>query len=140
MIEEKIKHFFENLTQITSLDHFKTVYDESVRFKDPFNEVIGINSVYNVFAHMYRNLDDPRFFIMEYVEKGNIAYIKWEFHFSFKNESTQQMFEGVSRLEMNEEKRVIEHIDYWDVAEHMYEKMPVIGWMIRAIRRKIVRS
>jgi hypothetical protein len=89
---------------------------------------------------MYRNLDDPRFFIMEYVEKGNIAYVKWEFHFSFKNESTQQMFEGVSRLEMSEEKRVIEHIDYWDVAEHMYEKMPLIGWMIRAIRRKIVRS
>ena len=140
MTQEKITHFFESLTQNTSIDHFKTIYNESVRFKDPFNEVTGINSVYNVFAHMYRNLDNPRFIIIEYVDKGNIAYVKWEFHFSFKNESTKQMFQGVSRFEMDDEGRVIEHIDYWDAAEHMFEKMPIIGWLIRAIKRKIVRS
>jgi hypothetical protein len=140
MTQEKITYFFENLTQNTSIDHFKTVYDESVTFKDPFNKVTGIESVFEVFAHMYRNLDDPRFIIIEYVDKGNIAYVKWEFHFSFKNESAQQMFEGVSRLTMNDEGRVTEHIDYWDAAEHMYAKMPIIGWLIRMIKRKIIRN
>lgn len=122
------------------MDHFKMIYDENVRFKDPFNEVKGIESVYKIFAHMYRNLDDPRFIIKEYIEKENIAYVKWEFLFSFKNENEQEMFEGVSRLVMNEEGRVEEHIDYWDAAENMYEKMPIIGWILRTIKRKIVRS
>lgn len=140
MTQEKIKYFFENLTQNTSIDDFKTVYHESVIFKDPFNEVTGIESVFDIFAHMYRNLDNPRFVIVEYIDKENIAYVKWEFHFSFKNESKQQMFEGVSRLEMNEEGRVIDHIDYWDAAENIYGKLPIIGWLIRMIKRMIARS
>ena len=140
MTQEKMTYFFENLTEETTIDHFRMIYDERVRFKDPFNSVKGINAVYNVFAHMYRNLDDPKFIIIEYIDKESIAYVKWKFLFSFKNESAQQMFEGVSRLETNEEGKVIEHIDYWDAAEHMYEKMPIIGWLLRTIKRKIVRS
>jgi hypothetical protein len=50
------------------------------------------------------------------------------------------MFEGVSRLKMNDEGRVIEHIDYWDAAEHLYAKMPIIGWLIGIIKRRIARS
>ena len=140
MTQEKITDFFENLREDTSIDEFKIIYDDHVRFKDPFNEVKGINAVHEIFAHMYRNLDVPRFTIIEYLEKGNIAYVKWEFHFSFKNQNTEQKFEGVSRLVMNEEGRVAEHIDYWDAAEHMYEQMPIIGWLLRMNKRKIVKS
>lgn len=140
MTKEKITYFFENLTQNTALDHFREIYDEQVEFKDPFNEVKSIESVYEVFAHMYRNLDNPRFVIKEYIANGNIGYVKWEFIFSFKNEKTPNAFEGVSRLVMNEEGKVIQHVDFWDAAEHMYEKMPLIGWFIRKIKEKIVRS
>jgi hypothetical protein len=140
MTQEKITQFFENLTQATSIDSFSTVYDDEVKFKDPFNEVVGIQAVHEVFGHMYRNLDNPRFVIKEYVDKENIAYVKWEFLFTFKNENNQNAFEGVSRLEMNASGKVIRHIDYWDAAEHMYEKMPLIGTVLRYIKRKIVRS
>ena len=140
MTQEKITDFFENLREDTSIDEFKIIYDDHVRFKDPFNEEKGINAVHEIFAHMYRNLDVPRFTIIEYLEKENIAYVKWKFHFLFKNQNTEQKFEGVSRLVMNEEGRVSEHIDYWDAAEHMYEQMPIIGWLLRMIKRKIVKS
>lgn len=140
MTQEKITDFFENLREDTTVDDFKTIYDVQVTFKDPFNEVKGIDAVHSIFAHMYRNLDAPKFIITEYVEQSDIAYVKWKFHFSFKHESGEEMFEGVSRLVINDEGRVIEHIDYWDAAEHMYEKIPVIGWLLRMIKRKIVKS
>ena len=140
MTQEKLTKFFENLTEETSIDDFRTIYDAQVRFKDPFNEVKGIDAVYRIFAHMFRNLYAPKFTITEYIQKTDIAYVKWEFRFSFKNEGTEEMFQGVSRLVMNEEGRVVEHIDYWDAAEHMYEKMPIIGWLLRTIKRKIVKS
>lgn len=140
MTQEKLTQFFENLTEETSIDNFRTIYDAQVRFKDPFNEVKGIDAVHRIFAHMYRNLDAPKFTITEYIDKEDVAYVKWEFHFSFKNEGTEEMFEGVSRLVINEEGRVVEHVDYWDAAEHMYEKMPIIGWLLRAIKRKIAKS
>ncbi len=140
MTQEKLTQFFENLTEDTSIDDFKTIYHAQVKFKDPFNEVKGIDAVQHVFAHMYRNLDEPKFTITEYVDKADIAYVKWKFHFSFKNDRSKEMFEGVSRLVMNNEGRVVEHIDYWDASEHMYEKMPIIGWLLRTIKRKIVKS
>lgn len=140
MTQEKLTQFFENLTEDISMDSFREIYADEVKFKDPFNEVEGSQAVYEIFAHMYRNLNEPRFIIKEYIDKEQIAYVKWEFIFSFKNEKTQNAFEGVSRLEIDESGKVIRHTDYWDAAEHMYEKMPVIGWMLRTIKRKIVRS
>jgi hypothetical protein len=32
--------------------------------------------------------------------------------------------------------RVIRHRDYWDAAQELYEKMPVIGGLMRWLRRR----
>lgn len=122
------------------MESFKTIYDDKVSFKDPFNEVKGIKAVYSIFAHMYGNLDNPRFVITEYLDKQNIIYVKWDFLFAFKGAKEESSFEGVSRLTVNEEDKVISHIDYWDAAEHMYEKMPLVGSLLRFIKRKITIS
>lgn len=140
MTEEKLTHFFETMNAQTSIEHFREIYDDTVQFKDPFNVVEGILPVYEIFTHMYQNLDNPRFVVNEYVNKKHIAYVKWEFIFAFKGVKKENSFEGVSRLQMNNEGKVVSHVDFWDAAEHMYEKMPLIGMFLRFIKRKIGRS
>ena len=140
MTKQKISHFFETLHESTSTEAFKMIYDDAVVFQDPFNKVQGIDAVVDIFAHMYENLDHPRFVINEYIDTQNIAYVKWDFIFSFKGEETENRFEGVSRLEINAEDKVISHTDYWDAAEHIYEKLPLIGSLLRFIKRKIASS
>lgn len=140
MTNEKISHFFESLNEDTSLEVFRTIYDDEVVFKDPFNEVKGSDAVYKIFAHMYRNLDKPRFVITEYMEKENIIYVKWDFLFAFKGKKKESSFEGVSRLVVNGDDKVISHIDYWDAAEHIYENIPLVGSLLRFIKRKIAIS
>lgn len=140
MTQEKISLFFESLHERTSVEAFGSIYDDEVTFTDPFNEVKGIDAVYEIFAHMYENLDKPRFVITEYIGTQNIAYVKWDFIFSFKGEKRERRFEGVSRLEINTEDKIISHTDYWDAAEHIYEKLPLIGSFLRFIKRKIARS
>ncbi len=137
MTEEKISQFFETLHEATPVESFKIIYDDEVKFKDPFNEVEGVSAVHRIFAHMYENLDDPRFVIEEYIESQNVAYVKWDFNFTFKGEKKENSFEGVSRLTMNTEGKVTSHVDFWDAAEHMYEKMPLLGSILRYIKRKI---
>jgi len=75
--------------------------------------------------------------IGEYVEKGSIAYVKWEFLFHFKGDKKENRFTGVSRLEMNAEGKIVSHVDFWDAAEHIYEKIPLLGSMLRFAKRKI---
>ena len=136
----QLKEFFETLTPNIRSKDFEIIYDKNIHFKDPFNDVIGVHAVYEIFSHMYRNLNEPKFVLNEYVQKENVLYIHWQFNFMFKNEEKVQSFDGVSRLVLNEQEKIIEHIDYWDAAEHMYGKLPLIGSILRYIKRKIVRS
>lgn len=140
MTKEKISHFFESLNEETSLEIFTTIYDEEIVFKDPFNNVKGIDAVYGIFAHMYENLITPRFVITEYIGTESTAYVKWDFIFTFKGETEEKVFEGVSRLEINVHDKVTSHTDYWDAAENIYEYLPLVGSVLRMIKKKISRN
>ena len=140
MNKETLTRFYETLHQEVSLEAFGSIYDDAVFFKDPFNEVKGISAVYRIFQEMYKSLDDPRFIIHEYVENGSMAYVKWDFLFHFKGDEKENRFEGVSRLEMNAEGKVISHVDFWDAAEHIYEKIPLLGSILRFVKRRITGS
>lgn len=140
MTQEKMSHFFENLNQEISVEAFRSIYDDAVVFKDPFNEVKGVEAVHKIFAHMYDNLKKPRFVITEYIGTQDTAYVKWDFMFTFKGEKKEECFEGVSRLTLNAQGRVISHTDYWDAAENIYEHLPLLGALLRFVKRKIVGS
>lgn len=140
MNTERYTHFFENLDAHRSLLAFGRIYAEDVYFKDPFNETKGLNAVYEIFQDMYAKLDDPRFEILEAIGDASVCYVKWRFLFRFKNESEENSFEGVSRLEIDDAGKVISHIDYWDAAEHIYEKMPLLGSVLRFVKRKIAQG
>jgi len=140
MNKETLVSFFEGLNEDVSLEAFRTIYDDTVIFKDPFNEAKGINAVYRIFQEMYQSLDDPRFIIHEYVEQQDIAYVKWDFIFHFKGEQKESRFEGVSRLEMNAVGKIVSHVDFWDAAEYIYEKIPLLGSLLRFVKRRIARN
>ena len=137
MRAKKYAYFFENIDKNTPMDEYKKVFDINVKFKDPFHEVVGIDKVYDIFKKMYVKLDKPKFKITEIIEQNNIAYIKWNFIFYFKNHSKKESFEGLSRIEFNEMHKVTSHTDYWDAASNIYENIPIISFMIKFIKRKI---
>jgi len=129
--------FFENIKQETSIDEYEKIFDTKAKFKDPFNEVQGIEKIYEIFQDMYIKLDNPKFKVSELIEDNNIAYLKWILEYNFKNETKLNSFEGVSRVEFNEMQKAISHIDYWDAGENVYEKIPILSFFIKLIKRKI---
>lgn len=129
--------FFENINSNTPIEEYEKVFDTNAKFKDPFHDVEGLDKIYKIFEDMYLKLDKPRFEVIEIVQKNNIAYLKWNFKFSFKNNTKNESFEGVSRVEFNDEGKVISHIDYWDSASNLYEKIPILSFLIKFIKRRI---
>ena len=43
----------------------------------------------------------------------------------------------MSEVIFNEQGMVIEHIDYWDSGEQFYEKIPIIGGLLRIIKNRL---
>ena len=113
------------------------VYTSDVHFKDPFNEVQGLAAVQQVFAHMFAALDDPRFIVRDIVVQGPQCFLAWDFEFRFKRFSRElQTIRGGSHLVLDAAGRITLHRDYWDAAEELYEKLPVVGTLMRWLKRR----
>ena len=70
--------WFENLKK-ESLEEIGLFYDEDVFFKDPFNELVGKDKLIKIFEHMFENLENPRFFILDTIENSDGAFLTWDF-------------------------------------------------------------
>ena len=128
-------HFFENIRRENTHD-LKNIYTEDVFFKDPFNEVHDIQSVIAIFDHMFDQLDQPRFVVTTHVSQGDQAFLTWDFLFKMKRfKRDEQCIRGASHIRFAADGRVSYHRDYWDAAEELYEKLPVIGIVMRGLKK-----
>ena len=134
---DNLAAFFETLSP-QSVAQLHTVYDEQATFKDPFNEVQGLPEIERIFRHMYVALDQPHFVVTGQVVDGSQAFLTWEFRFRFKrfDTTTLQAVRGASHVVFNEQGLVTMHRDYWDAAEELYEKLPVLGGVMRWLKKR----
>lgn len=132
---DKLIHFFESISQENTVD-LKQIYTDDVFFKDPFNEVNGIQHVITIFDHMFHQLDQPRFVVTTHVIQGDQAFLTWDFLFKMKRfNRNEQCIRGASHIRFAADGRVSYHRDYWDVAEELYEKLPLIGSVMRGLKK-----
>jgi steroid Delta-isomerase len=125
---QRLIAYFEGITP-ERVAELRTLYTDNARFKDPFNEVRGIQAIEGIFAHMFVSLHEPRFVVTQAVEQG-------EHRFKRFDTSTPQTVRGASHLIFNTEGKVTLHRDYWDAAEELYEKLPVVGGLMRWLKRR----
>ena len=127
---------FEALSP-ADLPRLNELYTEDARFKDPFNEVQGVEAISAVFAHMYASLDAPRFEVREVIEQGGQCFLSWDFVFRLRRFNTaEQRIHGASHLKLAADGRICLHRDYWDVAEELYEKLPLLGGLMRWLKSR----
>ena len=128
--------FFETIAP-DSLDRLDGVVAPDVRFGDPFNDVTGIEGDRAVFRHMFETVDQPRFTILRTAIDGDTAFYRWRFSFRRKGVADIWTIEGMSEVRFLANGLVAAHIDHWDAASQLYERLPVIGTLLRWIRRKL---
>ena len=129
--------YFENLTP-QSLSRLGEFYTEDAYFKDPFNEVRGLAEVQHIFEHIYVALDWPRFVITARVVDGDQCFLSWDFLFRFKKfrPEVTQTVRGTTHLRLAPDGRIAFHRDYWDAAEALYEKLPLVGGLMRCLKKR----
>lgn len=134
---DAIVAFFETLSP-ASLAGIGFVYAADARFKDPFSEVQGLPAICRVYQHMFDSLHAPRFVVTGRVLQGRECFLTWNFCFRFKSiqPATEQTVRGCSHLVLDAQGRIAVHRDYWDVAEELYEKIPVLGALMRWLKKR----
>ena len=132
----RIVNLFETLAP-GDVARLAEYYSVDVRFKDPFNEVQGVAPVQRIFSHMFVALDAPRFVVRDIIVQGDQCFLAWDFVFRFKRFSREvQTVRGGSHLMLDSSGLITLHRDYWDAAEELYEKLPVVGGFMRWLKRR----
>jgi steroid Delta-isomerase len=132
---QRAVEFFETLS-LPALDRIDDVYAADAFFKDPFNEVHGLPAIKQIYRHMFTQVDAPRFVVTMRVLQGDDAFLTWDFLFRMKRFSAEpQCIRGATHLRFDGDGRICVHRDYWDAAEELYEKLPVLGGLMRVLKR-----
>ena len=130
---------FYNSFAPDSVARFPEFYSADAYFKDPFNEVRGVAAIQGIFTHMFRQVDAPRFVITERLVDAHGSMLSWEFRFQPRGwgRGQTQCIRGVSHLKYAADGKIDYHRDYWDAAEELYMTLPLIGWLMRRLRKAL---
>lgn len=135
---DELVAYFESLTPeaVAKMSEF---YTEDAYFRDPFNEVTGLAKIQRIFADMWGPLIEPRFVIKERVVQGDSVVLTWDFTFRIRKLKPEEarLIHGLSLLKLAPDGRVRWHRDYWDAAGELYEKLPVIGAVMRWLKHRM---
>lgn len=131
---ERYRRFLETLT-LATLDGLRDQVTADVRFKDPFNDVRGADAMKRVFRHMFEAVDDIRFLVRHVMAEDDLCLMEWRFEGTLDGKPWG--FDGMSKIRFAANGRVAEHIDHWDAAGSFYERLPVIGWLLAWLRRRL---
>lgn len=132
--EQQYIDFFSQLS-LEKLDSLAEIFEKSARFKDPFNDVRGIEAIKNIFTHMYATTTNPSFEVNHSAKSNDILFLEWDFTFT-KNRK-DWLIKGTSLVTFNNQDKVIEHVDYWDPAEQIYSKIPLLGGVMRFLTKRL---
>ena len=135
----RLVQFYETMS-VASLPQLCAIYASDACFKDPFNDVRGHAAILGIFEHMFVQVDQPRFRVTSQVAQGREAFLAWDFEFRMQRfPAVTQCIRGASHLRFGADGRVLAHRDYWDAAEELYEKLPVLGALMRWLKRAVNR-
>jgi steroid Delta-isomerase len=131
---QTIKTAFETLTPAT-VPALVALYAADARFVDPFNDVRGAGKVRAIFEHMFVQVDEPRFVVTRIIAQEYDIFMRWDFTFIARGKP--QHIHGATHFELDEAGLISLHRDYWDAAAQLYEKIPLLGAVLRWIRGKL---
>ncbi len=95
-------------------------------------------AIEQIFRHMFESLHEPRFVVTGRLLQGQDCFLTWDFRFRFKRFKVEELqtIRGATQLRLDESGLVSWHRDYWDAAEELYEKLPLVGGLMRWLKAR----
>jgi predicted SnoaL-like aldol condensation-catalyzing enzyme len=131
---QRVVAFYQGLSP-SNLAQLDKVYADAAQFIDPFNDVSGVPAIRRVFEHMFQTVQAPRFEVLESLTEGDRSFLLWHFVFGAPGKETTVL--GGSHLHYAADGRIAFHRDHWDPARELYEQVPVLGGLMRLLRRRL---
>ena len=140
-IESK-EQFVELWTKIYNTEgkpdwsHILPYYDDKIHFRDTIQEIRGKKEFKAMTERLVERSKDLRMKIVNILFEGNIIFFEWEMGLSFKKTPDSKIF-GASRLILNDNGKIIDQRDYYDLWGDILDNIPGLGKGYRKFMMKV---
>ena len=99
----------------------------------------GLAALTRYFSSLYERLAQCSFEITSQQQSGNEAWLAWVMTFSHPRIAGGRAVrvEGATRLTFDSWGKVCLHRDYFDLGAMLYEQLPLLGPVVRAIKGRL---
>lgn len=115
--------------------HILPYYDEDIYFRDSIQEIRGKEEFEEMTRRLAKRSKDLKMNIVSAIMEGNIVFLEWEMTISFKKNPSSILY-GSSRLTFNEENKIIEQRDYYDLWGDIFDNIPRFGKAYRKFMKR----
>lgn len=114
------------------------LYHRQVRFIDPAHNLLGIDALNDYLSQLYQQVRSCHFALRDVVGDSDNMVVCWDMRLVHANLNRRGTIEvsGCSHLKWHQGK-VIYHHDYFDLGKMLYEQLPLLGRLIRVIKRRL---
>jgi hypothetical protein len=116
--------------------HILPYYDENIHFRDSVQELQGFEEFVAMTRRLTDRSKDLSMNIIRVLQKDRDFFIEWEMTIKFKKNPSSVIY-GSSRVTLNEEGKIIEQRDYYDLWGDIFDNIPRFG---KAYRRFMKRK
>ncbi len=115
--------------------HIIPYYDKDIYFRDSIQEIRGIEEFTAMTKRLTRRSKKLKMNIVNAVMEGNIIFIEWEMTISYKKYPGSVLY-GASRLTINNEGKITEQRDFFDLWGDIFDNIPRFGKAYRKFMKK----
>jgi hypothetical protein len=105
--------------------HIFPFYHESIRFHDSIQVIEGFEPFKRMCDRLSKRCKSMTMDIKNVTEEGNHLFFEWIMTTEFRRAPSTPLY-GMSRLTLNEDGKIIEQRDYYDLWGDIYNGIP--GW------------
>lgn len=137
LIETVFNKLNKNNMQV--LDRF---YDNEIVFEDPLGKIQGLQNMHSYYGNMYENVTNIYFDFTDEVIAGDTHVVVWTMHLWAKglNKGKEVILDGNSLIRFGPGGKVIYHRDYFDMGAFIYEYIPVLGWAVGKVKKRLAHN
>lgn len=114
------------------------LYHQNAALIDPFGEHRGLTAIHRYFAHLLTNVDRCRF-VIDAPLCGDARFaVTWTMHWSHPRIAKGKPLTLAGSSVVNtRDDLIIYQRDYYDAGEMLYEHLPLLGWAVRGVKRRV---
>lgn len=135
----RLQDLFANFS-LETVAQLHGVYAADIEFIDPIHRVQGLPKLERYLAKMARNLAHYQLRYTDLLAGDGQACLRWEMDFAHPRIKAGQIItiSGMTHLRFHD--KIYRHEDCYDLGSMLYEHLPVLGAVIKLIKKHMARQ